>query len=1027
MKTSIKIAILIAIFFSSFTNCFSDNISKKQVDKKLAKYLTIGDFGAAYTLLYKFTTQEYIKKHYETALYYNTMNISLIETHADYFTNNGMTIDLYFSNLSFNIDILLGMKDIETAIQWYLGIDDAIKQHKPDLLPDISKSICYQLATCKNQQYADSIYCLQDVLDIISKRSVNQENVDLYIRLCNCFYINRLYNSHNKNTMCNNKFFEIVDWYEKNKGYIQNLNSKEYLNEIIRFKIQYTENLRLLASNIGIQRRDLENSNKLFMEAIEILTPIEKFDSTISLSIASCYANIARNHYISRDYANCKLYSDKTISFIYNHPNNMDYIGIASNLQFLYYSLNQYHTAAEISKEIINTRNKTEYKPTFNDWYTYLMELQMFDPIKALQLSDSLAKYITNEEDEFNYHINISYSFDILSKYNTNYLDSFIFHTQKATQIFNINLNNYDNPYLKSNKILLNSLSGEILLRQGKINEALPYYIENIQLIDNQKSENLFFTTAISQKTNNIELIHKYLPIYFAKLNEELNILSNALSSSETDSVLNQGFAPLFNISEWVSWNPNDTISLSIGYDAALLIKKLTLRFNNIIPLIVQDSSTANDKIKLDYLRDNIYCTNNDKDRESIIFDYRIAERELLSKFEQKDIHWQDVKNSLNDNECCIEFVKYITNTHPWEKDEPKVHYAAFILSKAKKYPVFVDLLDEDILNEIYKLQPKSYNSITGHFLYNQLWKKIGSNIEGFQTTYFAPTGIMNLIGVEFLTDSTNITAIEKFNLKRILSTGELIQSFKENKLNHIIAFGGIDYKIENDSRSLLDSIITRGHWNYLDNSAVEISNISKTISSNGVSVECYSGDKATESQFKNLDNTDANIIHIASHGFYIRPEQRNSVNYFSKSKYTKHIQDKLFYSGLILSGGQESWNDSVYGINNNDGILTSYEISKMDLHNVNLVVLSACETGLGDNNYDGIYGLQLAFKKAGVKSILMSLWKVDDKVTAEYMSTFYELIAKGASIHEAYKKTVQQIKSKYPDPFYWAAFILLD
>ena len=127
------------------------------------------------------------------------------------------------------------------------------------------------------------------------------------------------------------------------------------------------------------------------------------------------------------------------------------------------------------------------------------------------------------------------------------------------------------------------------------------------------------------------------------------------------------------------------------------------------------------------------------------------------------------------------------------------------------------------------------------------------------------------------------------------------------------------------------------------------------------------------------------------------------------------------------MSGGQMAWTNSIFKIEKDDGILTSYEISKIDLHNVDMVVLSACETGLGDNLFDGIFGLQRAFKKAGAKSILMSLWKIDDKTTSEYMSLFYNNLTSGLSKHESYKRTVAYMKNKYEDPYYWASFILLD
>lgn len=127
------------------------------------------------------------------------------------------------------------------------------------------------------------------------------------------------------------------------------------------------------------------------------------------------------------------------------------------------------------------------------------------------------------------------------------------------------------------------------------------------------------------------------------------------------------------------------------------------------------------------------------------------------------------------------------------------------------------------------------------------------------------------------------------------------------------------------------------------------------------------------------------------------------------------------------MSGGQKAWENGTFSLSADDGILSSYEISKLDLHNVKLVVLSACESGLGDNLYDGICGLQRAFKKAGTHSLLMSLWKIDDTSTAEFMPIFYNNIAEGQPLQESYRHTVTEMRARYQDPYFWASFVLLD
>ena len=130
--------------------------------------------------------------------------------------------------------------------------------------------------------------------------------------------------------------------------------------------------------------------------------------------------------------------------------------------------------------------------------------------------------------------------------------------------------------------------------------------------------------------------------------------------------------------------------------------------------------------------------------------------------------------------------------------------------------------------------------------------------------------------------------------------------------------------------------------------------------------------------------------------------------------------------SGLLFTGA----NNTLKGqeLNHGDnGILTAYETSVLNLQNTELVVLSACETGKDEiKNGEGVYGLRKGFVEAGAKHIIMSLWKVDDKVTQEFMTTFYEIWLNGTNLKEAFTQTQEKIKVKYPQPYYWGAFILV-
>lgn len=137
---------------------------------------------------------------------------------------------------------------------------------------------------------------------------------------------------------------------------------------------------------------------------------------------------------------------------------------------------------------------------------------------------------------------------------------------------------------------------------------------------------------------------------------------------------------------------------------------------------------------------------------------------------------------------------------------------------------------------------------------------------------------------------------------------------------------------------------------------------------------------------------------------------------------------DPLIRSGLIFSGANKAWANPKYKVDStDDGILTALEVANLDLKEAKLVVMSACETGLGDiNTSEGIFGLQRAFKLAGAKNIIMSLWKVPDTQTKELMKLFYQNCFNGLSVSDALRKAQMEMSKKYP-PYYWAAFKLLE
>lgn len=168
--------------------------------------------------------------------------------------------------------------------------------------------------------------------------------------------------------------------------------------------------------------------------------------------------------------------------------------------------------------------------------------------------------------------------------------------------------------------------------------------------------------------------------------------------------------------------------------------------------------------------------------------------------------------------------------------------------------------------------------------------------------------------------------------------------------------------------------------------------------------------------------------MHIATHGYFLADADLKGNDAMGvDAENAKH--NPLLRSGLILSGVHAPGQDktSIDLQSNDNGVLTAYEAMNLSLEGTDLIVLSACETGLGDVRAgEGVYGLQRAFLVAGAKAMVMSLWKVDDTATQALMTNFYMNLVKGGSRSKAFKQAQLQLMAKYKDPYYWGAFVMM-
>lgn len=413
-------------------------------------------------------------------------------------------------------------------------------------------------------------------------------------------------------------------------------------------------------------------------------------------------------------------------------------------------------------------------------------------------------------------------------------------------------------------------------------------------------------------------------------------------------------------------------------------------------------------------------------------------EIEYLSKYKGYDkiseyynIEYNDIVNALPNNAAAIEFVAFDSGGSK--------EYVALVANKNQKSPIYVKLFNGEQLRSVLGNTDTPYymSSQSLISLYELIWEPLIKHLKGITDVYFAPDGELYNIAIESLPcrDSEKCFS-DIYTTHRVSSTKQIcINDDINNELNSTL-YGGLLFDVDMNtmeqyskkyttSREVIVPYLsskTRGGFEYLPHTKSEVESISSILESAGYSSTIYSGAGGNEESFKSLSNSSPKILHIASHGFYLPYDSNN------KNEVESDANSSLMRrAGIILSGGQNFWGKNTSDFQMEDGILTAAEIDILNLSETDLLVLSACETALGDINNDGVIGLQSAFKNAGVKTIIMSLWKVDDAATELMMVEFYKQYATTGDIDKSFISARNAVREKFKEPYYWASFIMLD
>lgn len=755
--------------------------------------------------------------------------------------------------------------------------------------------------------------------------------------------------------------------------------------------------------------------------------------------------------------------------------NHLEYANSLDDLGELYYYQDKYSQAEIVDlkaldiKRVVLGEKHPEYISSLNNLGTVYIGQKKYNDAEALYLKILESEKISGKKRSISYMNNLAYVYEEQKKYShaeSLYLETLQFKKEllgKKNNSYGITLKNLallyrkQGKYIESESLFLESLE----IKREILGENHPDYLINLLNL-----AVLYRIIGLNEKS--AQYFEQFSKSNHNRIFDDFYFMSEKELIDYVNSEKNNLFTPLSFLNDFSFQYPRVNIS---SLDNELIIKGLSLRNQELIKKSIQKSNNKalkdkyhqflSNKIQfkklkelpLDKRPDNFGILT--KETEQIEKELIIESTTFSNYKKELTTSFNNIKSKLKKNEVAFDLVSF---NYYKKTASDSIIYAAFIVKKDSKFPKFIPIFEEKQLALLLGKDKNQQDSIRidKQYLNKQLseliLKPLENELKGISTIYLSLSGLTHQINVAALPINENQTFGQKYKIHILNSPSELmdytaITFDKKDKLDFIL-YGNIDYDKRNiiTSKDSLDNqdfvnvddeikdLQTRSgisNFGYLSGTKNEIQNISTLARKGDFKAFIFEDRNATEESIKQLDGrTTPFVLHLATHGFFFPDpviEMSNEFLIEGKSKVFKTSDNPMMRSGLVFSGANKSWgkvNDNQSG---DDGILTASEISNLDLSACELVVLSACETGLGEvKGSEGVFGLQRAFKMAGVKNIIMSLWKVPDAKTAELFDIFYSECFAGKTIHGAFHSAQAKMKAKY-SPFYWAGFVLLE
>lgn len=758
-----------------------------------------------------------------------------------------------------------------------------------------------------------------------------------------------------------------------------------------------------------------------------------------------------------------------------------------NNLAELYRTMGQHDKALPLYIEALENTEKvlgkehSDYGIRLNNLAALYKTMGLYDEALPLYLDalDNLEKALGKEHSSYGIFLNnLAGLYESMSQYN------------KALPLYLEALENAENSLGKEHSSYGISLNNLAFLYEsmGQIDKAMPLYLEALENTENSLGkEHSSYGTRLNNLAGLYENMGRYEKAFNFYLEDQklkLNLLERNFSFISENEQVQYAKTLNYNFEIYQSfYTRHFEVKPEVAthaFDVELATKGMILQSGINMRQAILSSGDAEALELFDewILHKNLLSGEYNKpiaERRKDLDELEQAAERLeadLTRMSQtfgnvREIggtSWRDVQRQLKTGQVAIEFSSF--QYHNNQSFTDSTLYTAIVLRPDDEQPHMIPLFeqsqldsllsrrgtsDADFVSGMYRTLSRNIETVNyGKQLYELIWEPLETYLNPGETVYFAPSGNLHQIAFAAIPVAEDTLLSDRYQLHHLSTTARLLEDsrFTEPLPANIALYGGIDYDLEpeqllahaaipNDyehvSRSLPDDLSRGETWTYLPGTLTEVQAIEALAQHAGVSTDTYTGAEATEVVYKmQSGNESPQVLHIATHGFFFPDPERQTPEdgalLMEESQVFKTSENPLQRSGILFAGANQAWSGEPLPDQIEDGILTAYEVGNVMLGNTQLVVLSACETGLGDIlGSEGVFGLQRAFKAAGAEYLLMSLWKVPDKETAEFMTYFYEKWFSGSNIEQSFHATQHHMKEIYPDdPYKWAAFVLL-